>query len=125
LANSYLSLWQTLTPWVARTVFHLSGLALVYRRTGSTDTTLDYVQEFCFLILALATTVVWSILDRKRKHYGRLHAWLRLLVRYTLSFTLFTYGLVKSSRFSSNPQPWTASSSRTVIFRPWAPSGAS
>jgi multidrug transporter EmrE-like cation transporter len=95
LANSYLSLWQTLTPWVARTVFHLSGLALVYRRTGSTDTTLDYVQEFCFLILALATTVVWSILDRKRKHYGRLHAWLRLLVRYTLSFTLFTYGLVK------------------------------
>jgi multidrug transporter EmrE-like cation transporter len=95
LASSYLSLWQALTPWVARTVFHLSGPALVYRRTGSADTTLDYVQEFCLLILALATTVLWSILDRRRKDYSRLYAWLRLLVRYTLSFTLFTYGLVK------------------------------
>jgi hypothetical protein len=95
LARSYQSVWETLTPWVARSVFHLSGPALVYRPTGSTDTTLDYVQEFCFLILALATTVLLSILDRKRKDYGRVHAWLRLLIRYTLSFTLFTYGLVK------------------------------
>jgi hypothetical protein len=95
LAGSYQSLWQTLTSWVARSVFHLSGPALPYHRTGSGDTRLDYVQEFCFVVLALATTMVWSILDRKRKDYSRLHAWLRLLVRYTLSFTLFTYGLVK------------------------------
>ncbi len=95
LARAYISLWHSIVPWVARTVFHLKGRAITYVRTGSGDTTLDYVQEFCFVLLAIAAGALWSILDRRRPDYHRLHLWLRLLVRYTLSFTLFTYAFVK------------------------------
>jgi len=95
VARPYISLWHWFVPWVAKTVFHLSGRVIVYVRTGSGDTTLDYVGECCFLVLALAATAFWSILDRRRGDYQRLHAWLRLLIRYTLSFALFTYAFVK------------------------------
>ena len=105
VARQYIALWHSFVPWVAKTIFHLSGRAIVYAPTGSTDTSLDYVQEFCFVLLALAATVLWSILDRRRGDYRRLHAWLRLLIRYTLSFALFTYGLVKifPLQFPSTP----------------------
>jgi len=39
--------------------------------------------------------LIWSILDRRRPDYRTLHGWLRLLVRYTLAFTLFGYGFAK------------------------------
>jgi uncharacterized membrane protein YphA (DoxX/SURF4 family) len=94
-AQFYDSLWRTIVPWVAIHVFHLSGPVTVYRPTGSGDTTLDYVQNLCMLVLAAGIAVVWSLLDRKRRDYRTLHAWLRLLLRYTLAFTLFTYGFGK------------------------------
>ena len=105
VARPYISLWHSVVPWVAKTTFHLSGRAIVYIRTGSTDTSLDYILEFCFVLLALAATVLWSILDRRRGDYSRVHAWLRLLIRYNLSFTLFIYALVKifPLQFPSTP----------------------
>ena len=33
---------------------------------------------FCYLILALAATVVWTLLDSRRANYARLHEWLRV-----------------------------------------------
>jgi hypothetical protein len=39
--------------------------------------------------------VFWSILDRKRLEYRRLHAWLRVLVRIALALTLTSYGAEK------------------------------
>jgi hypothetical protein len=75
LAHAYISLWHSLVPWVARTIFHLSGRAIVYVQTGSGDTTLEYIQQFCFVLLAIAATALWSILDRRRSDYRRLHLW--------------------------------------------------
>jgi hypothetical protein len=95
LVPPYLSLWHGITQWTARTVFHLSGRAATYVLTGSGDTTLDYIQVLWYFALALAATMLWSILDRKRRDYRRLDTWLRLLVRYTLSFILFGYGFAK------------------------------
>jgi hypothetical protein len=105
VARHYISVWHSLVPWIAKSFFHLSGRAIVYVRTGSTDTTLDYIQEFCFVLLALAATVLWSILDRRWGNYSHLHAWLRLLIRYTLSFALLNYAFVKifPLQFRSTP----------------------
>ena len=94
-AQAYKNVWQAIVQWVAIHVFHLSGSVTVYRFTGSGDTTLDYVQNLCFLVLAFAVALVWSLMDRGRKNYQALNSWLRLLVRYTLAITLFSYGFTK------------------------------
>jgi hypothetical protein len=81
--------------WTAVHVFHLSGPVTVRHMTGSGDTTLDYISNLLIVVFAASVTLVWSFLDRKRLNYVKLHGWLRLLVRYSLSLTLFSYGLVK------------------------------
>ena len=95
LANAYGGLWHKLVPWVAIHIFHLSGKATTYFPTGSGDTTLDYIENLLFAVFAAVAAVVWSLADRKRKDYRRLDSWLRLAVRYTLAFTMFTYGFAK------------------------------
>lgn len=95
VANAYGGLWHKLVPWAAIHVFHLSGKVTTYFPTGSGDTTLDWIENLLFLVIAAAATVIWSVLDGKRPDYRRLNVWLRLAVRYTLAFTMFTYGFDK------------------------------
>lgn len=96
LTSSYNRLWHAIVPWVAIHVFHLSGPVTVYPQVnGSGDTTLDYIEVLCFAVTAILATLIWSVLDRKRSEYRRLHLWLRIFVRYTLAFTLFVYGFAK------------------------------
>ena len=96
LSEKYDHVWHTMVPWVAIHVFHLSGPVTVYPEVnGSGDTTLDYIENLCLLVVAAGATVIWSLLDSRRRDYRRLHAYLRIFVRYTLSFTLFRYGFAK------------------------------
>ncbi|MGO4883293.1 MAG: hypothetical protein ACLP59_21105 [Bryobacteraceae bacterium] len=87
--------WHALCPWVAVHVFHLRGEVTQYHPTGSGDTTLDYVFAFCSAVIAGLVTPVWSMLDRRRPNYQTLYAHLRLLVRFTLAFTMLSYGFAK------------------------------
>lgn len=96
LSGKYIQLWHAIVPWVAIHVFHLNGPATVYlENNGSGDTTLDYVENLCLAVVAGGAAVVWSLLDFRRSDYRRLHAYLRIYVRYALSFTLFGYGFAK------------------------------
>ena len=95
LGQFYFKAWRALVPWVAIHVFHLSGPATTYFPTGSGDTILAYVQNFCDVVFALAATLVWSVVDRSRRDYRKLHGWLRIAVRYTLALTMFSYGFAK------------------------------
>ncbi len=91
----YVAMWHAIVPWIAVHVFHVTGRPATYFPTGSGDTTLQYIQNLLYVVIATAATIVWSILDRRRPNYRTLHGWLRLLVRYTLAFTLFSYGFAK------------------------------
>lgn len=86
--------WRQLCPWVAVHVFHLSGPVTKYHPTGSGDTTLDYIQIAVFSVLAALIALVWSVLDRGRLD-GAVYPWVRLVVRFTLGFTLLYYGFSK------------------------------
>jgi len=115
--------WQMICPWVAIHVFGLSGQRTTYFITGSGDTTLAYIQNLLILLLSLGATLVWSILDRRRANYRLLHAWLRLLVRYTLALTLFTYGFLKvvpqqfqPTRLSKFIEPYGEFSPMSVLW---------
>lgn len=92
LQQSYLEIWKVVAPWVGEHVF---GVEARYRLSGSGDTTFNYVQVFCYLILTLAATVVWTLLDRRRINYVRLHEWLRVYVRFVLAVAMIRYGAYK------------------------------
>lgn len=96
----YDGLWKAFVPWVGKQLF---GLDITVFPRGSGDTTYNYVQLFCMLVLAAAVTLVWSILDRKRPGYGRLHEWLRVYVRFSLAASMISYGAFKliPSQFST------------------------
>jgi hypothetical protein len=92
LAERYWNLWDVVVHRVGAAVFQANTSV---PPNGSGDTTYNYVQVFCFALAALAATAVWTILDRKRADYVRLHEWLRIGVRFALAFWMLEYGAVK------------------------------
>ncbi|HET8887619.1 MAG TPA: hypothetical protein VFQ41_01850 [Candidatus Angelobacter sp.] len=96
--------WHKVVPWVAQHWLRLAHPITTFSN-GSGDTTYDYIKVLCFLVIAAAATIVWSVWDRKHANYVRLHQWLRLYVRITLGATLLAYGAYKviPSQF---PPPW-------------------
>jgi hypothetical protein len=90
--GTYANLWHALVPRVGRQVF---GVEITVRPNGSGDTTYNYVQVFCYAVMAAAVAAVWTLLDRKRTAYPRLYRWLRVYVRFYLAAMMITYGSVK------------------------------
>jgi uncharacterized membrane protein YphA (DoxX/SURF4 family) len=92
---AYGRVWNALAGWVATHLLHLPGLSWTGEGNGSGDTTEDYVMTLVQLGVALLVTVLWSVLDRRRRDYRRLFDWLHLYVRWFLFFFMLTYGLMK------------------------------
>jgi uncharacterized membrane protein YphA (DoxX/SURF4 family) len=80
--------------WAAAKVFRVPS-PLVYTGSGSGDKTFDWVLTFCVLVLAILTTAVWSVLDRKRANYAALDRWFRVFIRFALASEMFVYGMSK------------------------------
>ena len=86
-----IGLWTRFVPWVGKFL----GVDAVHRVNGSGDSTFHYVLIFGYLVLAVAATLVWSVVDHKRPHYHSLYLGLRVLVRLVLGVTLISYGAAK------------------------------
>src|SRR5262245_30407361 len=71
----YEEMYHRVVIWVASHILHLSYPITVFSN-GSGDTTYDWVLALCFLTVAVAATLIWSVLDRKRPNYETLHQWL-------------------------------------------------
>jgi hypothetical protein len=90
----YHEAWLGPVNWVGKNV-----LSIPYEITilpnGSGDTTYNYVLIFIFLVIAIAGTIIWTILDYKRTHYEKLWYWFVVVFRYYLGIVLLSYGFVK------------------------------
>ena len=85
---------SALVMWVIRHVFHdHRTLAMV---GGSGDKLFDWVLALCLLVIAAVLTCVWSVVDRRRANYARLHRWFRVFLRFALGSTLISYGAAKA-----------------------------
>jgi uncharacterized membrane protein YphA (DoxX/SURF4 family) len=87
-----------LAHWAGFYVFHLSGEGADWHPTGSGDTAMNYLLTACVFVLAVAGTAIWSGIDERRggrREYRAAYAWLRLILRFTLAVTLFSYGFAK------------------------------
>ena len=92
VGTPYNAFWDFIVSAVGQQVFDLD---ITVQPNGSGDTTWNWVQVFCMLVLALAATAIWTFLDRRRAHYVRLDDWLRVYVRFSLAVTMLLYGAVK------------------------------
>jgi uncharacterized membrane protein YphA (DoxX/SURF4 family) len=81
--------------WTAAHIFHVNASLGFGSNSGSADDTFGWVTAFCLLVIAIAATVVWSLLDRDRENYTELHKWFRLFVRFGLAGQMLTYGFLK------------------------------
>jgi hypothetical protein len=92
ITKPYKDLWDRLVPWAGK---HLLGLTIKIRPAGSGDTTYNYVQVLCYLIIAVAATAVWTALARKRPEPTRLYEGLRVYIRFSLAAAMLNYGAYK------------------------------
>ena len=98
LSALYEAMWGKTVPWVSKHVLHLThsfGTDYLNTGSGSKDTTFAFVQVFCFLVLAAAAALVWSLVDRKRREYRWLYGWFVVYLRLSLAAALIPYGAVK------------------------------
>jgi len=84
--------WRAALPWICAHIFRIQRKLFIY---PDADYLSGYLQHLVELIVALAATVVWSILDRKRSNYRRLYAWFAIFLRFSLAIVLFSYGFDK------------------------------
>ena len=88
--------------WIGKTL-----LAIPYEfsgdYTGSGDRTSDWVVLLCMAAIALLATVAWSLLDRRSTRDPWLREVIRILVRYTLAFSMLGYGVLKLFRVQFSP----------------------
>jgi len=81
--------------WTAAHIFHVKAPLSYDINSGTGDGMFGWVTAFCVLMIAIAATVVWSLLDRSRENYAGLHKWFRLFVRLALAEEMIGYGMVK------------------------------
>jgi hypothetical protein len=91
-------LWQMvqldpLIRWVGRSVFGVD--AALNPDSGSGDQAAIWVLIFSLLVVAVAATLVWSVVDRRRTSYPRLSAWFLVFLRLCLAGQMLFYGFGK------------------------------
>ncbi|MEU6830226.1 DoxX family protein [Nocardia beijingensis] len=109
-------IWQMratgpLVGWVGDHVFGVE--AVLHEDSGSGDQAAIWLLIFCELVAAVLITIVWSVLDRRRRDYVTLRSWFLLFVRLCLGGQMLFYGLAKAIP-SQMPAP-----SLTALLQPY------
>ncbi|MEA2563860.1 MAG: hypothetical protein QOH06_5364 [Acidobacteriota bacterium] len=92
LREKYNDFWDAVVVLADETVVHVP-YELFDARIGSDPYT--WVKFLCTLVFAGMAAAVWSVLDRNRLQYERLHPWLRFAIRYMLAIAMIRYGTLK------------------------------
>ncbi|HVR09189.1 MAG TPA: hypothetical protein VMW75_14160, partial [Thermoanaerobaculia bacterium] len=96
LFQGYYKLWDAIVFWAGKHVLHLSHEVENLRgKTGSGDTTYDYVLILCYAAFAAFAALAWTLAARRTRDHRRLHEGLRIYLRYALGSILIGYGMAK------------------------------
>jgi uncharacterized membrane protein YphA (DoxX/SURF4 family) len=97
LVRAYMTAWYAAIVWLDAHLLHTgyNFWQSDFADAGVSNSELGWVLFLCYLVLCAAATAVWSVLDRRRERYGRLYAWFRLVLRFSLGLTLIHYGAIK------------------------------
>jgi len=81
--------------WTAVHIFHVQATLDFGYSSGSHDDMFGWILAFCLLVISVLATGIWSILDRRRENYVKLHKWFRLFIRFSLAGQMLNYGMFK------------------------------
>ena len=111
--------WEALVPFVARHLLFVPPPPLASDGDGLGH----WIQLGCSVVFAVVATVIWSMVDRHRKNYVKLHDWLWVILRYALGIVMVTYGLAKVFHLQMLPphlaklvQPYGESSPTSLLW---------
>lgn len=97
---------EPILTWVGR---HVLGIeAVLHRDSNSGDQAVIWVMVFTYVVVAAVATLIWSVLDRRRRDYTRLHAWFLVFVRLCLAGQMLFYGVAKVIPTQMPPPPLAA-----------------
>ncbi len=92
---SFYTNWiEELAVWTGKNILGIT-YEMPIGPNGSGDTTTDYVIQFIISMIAVITTIAWTIVDSKKKNYNIMLLYLRTYVRYYLATILLVYGFIK------------------------------
>jgi uncharacterized membrane protein YphA (DoxX/SURF4 family) len=93
------TLWplRPVISWIGAHIFHVNASLSPFwgGNSGTADGMFGWVMNFCLLVIAIAATVVWSLLDHRRENYAELHKWFRFFIRFALAAQMIIYGFSK------------------------------
>jgi len=95
LREKYFDVMDAAVVWADEAVVHVPYEIEFYEERGASNSPYGWVLFLCYVTLACAATVVWSVLDRRRLQYARLHPWLRIGLRFMLAYAMIRYGALK------------------------------
>jgi len=97
LIEKYNAFWLAVILWLERHVLHTGyEIYLLDQEGGISNTAFGSILFLCYVALAAFAAILWSVLDRKRAHYQRLHQWFRFLLRFSLALAMIHYGTLKA-----------------------------
>jgi hypothetical protein len=97
---------EPVTRWFGRTALGVD--AVLTPGSGSGDQAAIWVYVAFLLSVAVLGTVVWSVLDRRRRRYPRLAAWFTVFLRLCLGGQMLFYGFAKVIPTQMPSPPLTA-----------------
>lgn len=92
------SVWTPLVAWVGTTLVGLPMELFHIGPTGSGDTSFKVLRTATILVLAVLGSLLWSMVDRKRRHHRSLLWWLTVGARTYLAWVMIDYGFAKVFR---------------------------
>ncbi|MFL6195252.1 MAG: hypothetical protein ACJ75H_13840 [Thermoanaerobaculia bacterium] len=95
--RAYVRSWHAVIVWLDAHLLHTGYDFRMsdYATGGVSNAEFGWVLFLCYVALSAGVAALWSVLDRRRGSYERLHAWFRLLLRFSLGLTLIHYGAIK------------------------------
>ncbi len=92
VTGPYTDFWHAVASFVAS---RFLSIHLTVFENGSGDTTYNFIQVFCLLVLAGLVTVGWTLAFRHRAEPAFIGRWMWGYLSFSLAFEMASYGAVK------------------------------
>ncbi|RFS26820.1 hypothetical protein DVR12_03275 [Chitinophaga silvatica] len=93
--DSFLThMWDHPVTWLGKLLISSKYEIKVWPR-GSGDTTFNYLQIGCMLIITLLINIIWWLIERKKRNYEKQEYVIRTILRFILAFVMLEYGVAK------------------------------
>ena len=104
---------QLMRPPIEWIGTRLLGLHVEGTQVGS-DSAFQWTALFCIAVLSAWATLVWTLLDLRRRRYDRLQTWVWTVLRLLLAAAMFYFGMAK---VVPTQMPFRAQSTRRAVWQ--------